>query len=126
MALRAFILAAALAITVPFARADQALAVWANGRVGSISDEEMTRNAISSPPAPYPEEAQKRNLTGNGLYELRVAKDGKVSQVAIVKSAGNRVLDQAARSAFLKWRFKPGVFVKVQIPVSWSVNRVRS
>jgi hypothetical protein len=26
----------------------------------------------------------------------------------------------------LKWRFKPGVFSRVRVPVSWSVNRVRS
>lgn len=124
MAFRVLVIVAVLAVA-PFARADQALAVWANGRVGSINDEEMTRNAITFPPAPYPEEAQKRNLTGNGVYELRVAKDGKVNQVTVVKSAGNTVLDQAARSSFLKWRFKPGIFAKVRIPVSWAVNRVR-
>jgi TonB family protein len=119
-----FIVASAVGICVAFA-APQTTAVWSDGHTSVLSDEEMVRYAMASPGAGYPEEAQKKHLAGSGVYELRINKGGATTAVAIVKSSGNAVLDQAARSAFLKWRFKPGVFMRVQVPVSWSVNRVR-
>ena len=51
--------------------------------------------------------------------------DGTSVAVAVVKSSGSAVLDSAATTAFKKWRFKPGVFRSVRIPVSWAVNRVK-
>ena len=100
-------------------------AVWSDGHSSALSDEELVRYAVASPGAGYPEAAQKAKVTGSGLYELQLNKAGTTTGVAIVKSSGSAVLDQAARSAFLKWRFKPGVFSRVRVPVSWSVNRVR-
>lgn len=105
--------------------AEKTTAVWSDGHTSAISDEELMRYALASPGAGYPEEARKAKLTGSGLYELRINKEGTTTGIAIVKSSGSAVLDQAARSAFLKWRFKPGIFSRVRVPVSWSVNRVR-
>src|ERR1043166_3998153 len=90
--------------------ADQTTAVWSDGHTSALSDEELTRYATASPGAGYPEEAQMKNLTGSGLYELRIDKSGKVTAVAIVKSSGSAVLDKAATASFRKWRFKPAVF----------------
>lgn len=104
---------------------DKTTAVWSDGHTSSLSDEEMLRYATSSPPVPFPEAAQKANLTGSGLYELRIDKSGRVTEVAAVKSSGQKVLDQTALATFKKWRFKPGSFTRVRVPVSWSVNRVR-
>jgi outer membrane biosynthesis protein TonB len=39
-------------------------------------------------------------------------------------SSGSAVLDQAARSAFMKWQFKPGVFVRIRLPVTWAANKL--
>lgn len=105
--------------------AEKTTAVWSDGHTSALSDEELMRYALASPGAGYPEAAQKAKMTGSGLYELQINKAGTTTGVAIVKSSGSAVLDQAARSAFLKWRFKPGVFSRVRVPVSWSVNRVR-
>jgi TonB family protein len=105
--------------------AEQTTAIWSDGHTSALSDEELTRYATASPGAGYPEAAQKAQLSGSGLYELQINKAGVTTAVAILKSSGKPVLDQAARSAFLKWRFKPGVFARVRVPVSWSVNRVR-
>ena len=105
--------------------ADQTTAVWVDGHTSAVSDEELMRNVITAPAAGFPEEAQKKKLTGNGVYELEVAKNGAVGRVTVVKSSGSAVLDKAARDAFGKWRFKPGVFAKVRVPVSWQVNRVK-
>ena len=83
------------------------------------------RYATASPGPAYPEEAQKAKTAGSGLYELRINKGGTVTEVVVLKSSGSAVLDNAARSAFRKWRFKPAIFTRVRLPVSWSVNRVR-
>ena len=126
-ALRFFlVLLIALMFAGTAAAAEKTRAVWSDGHTSSLSDEEMLRYAISSPPVPFPEEAQKVKMTGSGLYELRINKAGATTGVAIVKSSGSAVLDQAARNAFLKWRFKPGVFSRVRVPVSWTVNPVRN
>lgn len=118
-----------LLLLVPFsgaaAGADQTTAVWSDGHSSSLSDEELMRHALASPAASYPEEAQQKKLTGSGVYELRINQAGATTSVAIVKSSGSRVLDTAATTAFRKWRFKPGTFRAIRIPVSWSVNRVQ-
>jgi len=121
-----FLLAVGIAFSLSSrAFAETTTAVWSDGHSSKISDEELMRYALASPSAGYPEAAQKAKLTGSGLYELQINKAGTTTGVAIVKSSGSAVLDQTARTAFLKWRFKPGVFSRVRVPVSWSVNRVR-
>jgi periplasmic protein TonB len=115
----------ALSLSSAALAAEKTTAVWSDGHSSSLSDEELIRYALASPSAGYPEAARKAKMTGSGLYELQISKAGATTGVAIVKSSGSTVLDQAARSAFLKWRFKPGIFRSVHIPVSWSVNPVR-
>ena len=105
--------------------AENTTAIWADGHISSLSDEELVRYTLASSGAGYPESAQKNHITGSGVYELRIDKAGKTNAVRVVKSSGSSVLDQAAKSAFLKWRFKPGIFERIRIPVNWSVNRVR-
>ena len=105
--------------------AENTVAVWNDGHISSLSDEELVRYALASPGAGYPEAAQAQKISGSGVYELQINKGGKTTAVAIVKSSGSPILDQAAKSAFLNWRFKPGVFSRIRIPVSWSANRVR-
>ena len=116
---------AAISFTSVGFAAEKTTAIWADGHSSAVSDEELVGHTTAAPGAAYPEEAQKTKATGSGIYELRIDKAGKISAVAIVKSSGSAVLDKAATTAFKKWRFKPGVFQSVRIPVSWSVNRVR-
>ena len=124
--LRLILVIAIVAIVAPWARAaDKTTAVWNDGHSSSLSDEELMRNALASPGPAFPEEAQKTKTAGSGLYELRINKAGVTTEVVIVKSSGNAALDTAAKTAFMKWRFKPGIFARVRVPVSWSVNRVR-
>ena len=117
-------MAAALLAAAAPVHAETTTALWSDGHKSALSDEDLLRYATVSPPAGYPPEAQQKKLSGNGLYELQIDKNGKATAVKVVRSAGNVVLDEAARSAFTKWRFKPATFQSVRIPVSWSVNRV--
>jgi TonB family protein len=124
--LRLVFVIAMFAIMAPVAlAAEKTTAVWSDGHSSTISDEELMRYALASPGPPYPEEAQKAKTVGSGIYELRINKAGTITEVVIVKSSGSALLDKAAKSAFMKWRFKPAVFTRVRLPVSWSVNRVR-
>src|SRR6476646_5851076 len=102
--------------------ADNTTAVWSDGHTSSLSDEELVQNTLASPGPPYPEAAQKAKMTGSGFYELRINKAGTITSVVIVKSSGNDVLDKAATTTFRRWRFKPGIFTSVRIPVSWSAH----
>ena len=104
--------------------ADKTTAVWSDGHTSALSDEELIRNALASPGPAYPEEAQKAKMTGSGVYELRISKAGAITSVVIVKSSGSKVLDQAAMTTFRRWRFKPGIFTSVRVPVSWSAHPV--
>ncbi len=105
--------------------ADQTTAVWSDGHTSSLSDEELIRNTLASPGPAYPEAAQKAKMTGSGLYELRINKAGMITSVVIIKSSGNDVLDKAAKTTFRRWRFKPGVFTSVRVPVSRAAKRIR-
>ncbi len=124
MRISGVVVASALCVCTALA-APETTAVWSDGHKSVLTDEELVRYATASPSAGYPEEAQKKKLAGSGVYELQVNPRGGTTAVTIVKSSGSAVLDQAARSAFLKWRFRPGVFQSVRIPVSWAVNRVK-
>ncbi|MEY2493939.1 MAG: periplasmic protein TonB [Verrucomicrobiota bacterium] len=127
-ALRIILVAALAAMISPAAAtaAENTTAVWSDGHTSSLTDEELLRYAISSPGPGYPQEAQKKKTAGSALYELRINKAGATTEVIIVKSSGSTVLDKAATSAFRKWRFKPAIFTRVRLPVSWFVNPVRS
>ena len=126
-ALRLTLAVALIAVAAPLMAASPAntSAVWSDGHKSILGDEELMRYAVASPSAGYPEAAQRTNASGSGLYELRINKAGATTAVTIVKSSGNAALDKAATDSFKKWRFKPGIFQSVRIPVSWSVNRVR-
>ncbi|MEN3370581.1 MAG: periplasmic protein TonB [Verrucomicrobiota bacterium] len=106
--------------------AEKTSAVWSDGHTSAVSDEELIRHALNSPGPGYPQQAQKTKAAGSGVYELRIDKAGITKSVVIVKSSGSDVLDKAATTAFRAWRFKPGIFTSIRIPVSWSVNPVRS
>ena len=125
--LRVFLIAAVTSL-LPLSQAQAAqktMAVWSDGHTSELSDEELIRYALASPGPPFPEEAQKKKLSGSGLYELRINKAGTPTDVAVLKSSGSAVLDNAATATFKKWRFKPAIFRTIRVPVSWSVNRVR-
>src|SRR4051794_28385275 len=70
---------------------------------------DVTRLAIHTPQPDYPSEALAHRISGSGVFLLRVhIPSGRVTQVLVGASTGNRVLDAAAVKVFLQWRFKPG------------------
>jgi protein TonB len=57
----------------------------------------------------YPDEAIRRRLEGEVLLELRVATDGTVLDVKVLRSSGHPVLDRAAVAAVKKWKGQPAM-----------------
>lgn len=96
--------------------------VWSDGHTSELPGTELMRYVLSLTPPEYPSEAQRTGITGSGLYEFRIAKTGKTTGVSIVHSSGSRLLDQAATNAFITWRFKPGLFRRVRVPVIWTMT----
>lgn len=59
-------------------------------------------------PAPvYPYRARLRGWEGVVLLHVLVGKAGRPEKIEIKNSSGYQVLDEAAREAVQKWRFKP-------------------
>ncbi|PZR07948.1 MAG: hypothetical protein DI532_22825, partial [Azospirillum brasilense] len=57
----------------------------------------------------YPEAAKQAGESGEVGLVLRVADDGRVIVVDIEKSSGFGSLDDAARMAVFRWRFRPSM-----------------
>jgi TonB family protein len=70
---------------------------------------------------------KRRGLTGSGVYVLHVdPKNGSVSSVAVEKSTGHQILDNAAVTTFSNLRFKPHGVLRVKIPVTFTMPQQTS
>jgi TonB family protein len=68
----------------------------------------------------YPYQAQRKNLTGNGVCLMRVdTATGKVISATMEQSTGNALLDKVTTDAFGKWRFKAGTVSEVRVPITY-------
>src|SRR3954464_5904422 len=47
---------------------------------------------------------------------------GAVTSAEMAQSTGSPVLDNAATSAFRRWRFKPGTVSKVRTPITFTMS----
>jgi len=85
------------------------------------------KNATCAKPD-YPKEARRRGSQGTTTVRFLIDTDGSVAQSTILKSSGDLSLDEAARSALSKCRFKPAVIdgqpQRAWVPVQyvWSLT----
>jgi TonB family protein len=89
---------------------------------GTVNYSSAKSNFISSPHPAYPYEARRSKATGSGKFLLTVAPDGSVTDVSAVQSTGNAILDQTTISTFHRWRCKPGVYTKVYVPITYTLQ----
>jgi TonB family protein len=61
----------------------------------------------SAPKPNFPEAALRQGSEGYVIVRAHVAKDGVVTRATISRSSGTATLDEAARSAVLKWKMNP-------------------
>jgi len=64
--------------------------------------------------------------TGSGLFRLTLdLKTGSVTQVFVVKSTGFPALDSSALDALRRWRWKPGRWKEIDVPITFEVSRYK-
>jgi TonB family protein len=87
-----------------------AVAATSLAATGSVSSPppDLTRLLLYAPAPEYPAEAVQRYIAGTDIFLLRVQiKSGRVAQVIVGRSTGNRLLDAAAVKALRQLRFRP-------------------
>jgi protein TonB len=105
--------------TAPIARPQSA----AVGAPGPMSMSSARAVAVSAPRPEYPYEARRARATGSGVCVMTVdPSTGAVTSAVMAQSTGNPILDNAATSAFRRWRFKPGTVSKVRTPITFTMT----
>jgi len=93
------------------------------GHPGTVSISSAKALATYAPRPQYPYEARSRHVTGSGVCVVTVDPgSGSVTGASMAQSIGNPILDNAATSAFQRWRFKPGTVSKVKIPITFTMT----
>ena len=95
-----------------------------SGNIGGVSSIGAARAvAVSAPRPAYPYEARRAGTTGSGVALLNVnSATGGVTSIVMSQSTGSSILDNAATSAFKRWRFKPGTVTKVRVPITFTLT----
>jgi TonB family protein len=93
------------------------------GRTASLRS---VKAMVAYAPRPvYPYEARRQRVTGSGVALLTVDQTlGTVTDVLMLQSCGNAILDNSTLDALRRWRFKPGSAARVQVPITYTLMGV--
>lgn len=95
----------------------------ATSTVLSASDKQTGNAMIFKPRIQYPYAARDRRMEGRGVVELTLNRQtGLVRSARMLRSTGFKLLDDAAVSAFLKARFRPGTTSPVKVPINFTMS----
>ncbi len=95
----------------------EAVPVDASPLVEPVEEKVLGADTPDQPPVPlseycrsplYPTRAIRSKWTGTVVAQLSVGEAGEVLAVALIKSSGYKILDQAALACLEDWRFRPG------------------
>jgi TonB family protein len=71
----------------------------------------------------YPYAERTRGHTGSGLFRILVdLKTGSVVKVITIKSTGFPALDNSAVDSFRRWRWKPGTWKEIDLPITFILS----
>lgn len=74
-----------------------------------------------APDYPYRDRAQRNE--GRGIFRMSLdLKTGAVTRVTVVKSTGFATLDRATMEAFRRWRWKPGKWKEIEMPIRFTMS----
>ena len=93
---------------------------------GTTASLRAVKAMVAYAPRPvYPYEARRQRVTGAGVALLTVDQTlGTVTDVLMVQSCGNAILDNSTLDALRRWRFKPGSAARVQVPITYTLMGV--
>jgi periplasmic protein TonB len=87
-------------------------------------DEPWQKDLIQSATPEYSRAERAARHQGRGVFHLTVdAQTGLVRDVTVRQSTGYSTLDAAAVAALKQWRFRPGSWKQVDIPVTFRLAR---
>jgi TonB family protein len=90
--------------------------ICALAREAQVSTGKSKAFATFTPTPEYPFAARAAQITGSGVFILRIhIKTGIVTQVILGLSTGHALLDKAAAQSLIQWRFKPGATPYVEV-----------
>ncbi len=93
------------------------------GIAGPMSMSSAKAVAVSAPRPEYPYEARRSKITGSGVCVMTIdTGSGAVTSAEMAQSTGSPILDNAATSAFRRWRFKPGTVSRVRTPITFTMS----
>ena len=75
------------------------------------------RYALYCPKPEYPINLRERRVGGSGTFLLHLRRDGTVESVETLTSTRHAELDNIAKSAFIKWRFRSGG-AEAKVPIT--------
>jgi TonB family protein len=71
----------------------------------------------------YPAVAKRWHVQGAGVFRVSIDINiGRVTDVAVLKSTGYGVLDGSAIRTLKLWRWKPGKYRSVNVPISFKLD----
>ncbi len=73
-------------------------------------------------PPVYPLTARRQGLQGTAMVRARFDAQGKPEHVAVVASSGSASLDEAAREAVRRWRFRAGAAGVLDMPITFRLD----
>jgi TonB family protein len=113
-----------LVLVRPMARILSLLACWiavaALAEPNGSAAKDNTAEVIHMERPNYRFELRKWHIEGTGLFLLHVRPDGSVQSVDTVQSTGNSMADGEAKTAFRRWRFRPGRSMNVKMAMTFS------
>ncbi len=88
------------------------------GQQESANTSVTNEDVISRVEPEYPIEARETLTQGNGLFRLKIRRDGTVSDVTVAQTTTSEVLDNAAISALRRWRFS-----RILVPINFALHK---
>ena len=93
------------------------------GQIDATTARTFAPFMVAVPDVDYPYAARARRMTGHGVFDIWFdLKTGLATQVKILRSTGNPLLNEAAIKGLSRWRAKPGKLSHMQVPVSFALK----
>lgn len=89
---------------------------------GTVSYSSARTNWESAPHPTYPYEARRMKQTGSGKFVISFDDNGNATDVSTEQSTGSAILDQTSINTFHRWRCKAGVYHKVRVPITYTMQ----
>jgi TonB family protein len=80
-------------------------------------------NQVNAVAPEYPYADRRQRHEGRGIFQLTLdLKSGAVVKIAVSKTTGFVTLDRCAAAALRQWRWSPGKWKEITMPITFTMN----